>query len=398
MALKKFGRVSKAAVLALSVIMLCMPLTACKDDEAESNTSSVVEAIPVDELMNPSVQQAPAPAAETQVETAAEPVEEVPVAAEIPAGMYVSELTGEPISEAIRDQRPVAIMVDNEKLALPHYGTAEADVVYEIMNSTANDRITRLMLIYKDWGNIERLGSIRSTRPTNILLASEWNAVLCHDGGPYYNKQYFDYRDWAEHFSGTFSRIANGKASEFTEYVVRGDLQKNFDSSGYSTTYNQYEPAGASESHFNFTPYGTVVDLSKKYDTLYTARYVSLPFKHNKSQLAFNSATGKYEYYEYDIHHLDEEDGEPLAFENVILQGCDFVQLDANGYLIYDVISTGPAMYIHNGIAVDCAWAKNSETDITRFYDVNGDELMINTGKTYIGLIPLDSWSSVRLE
>ncbi|MBR2123516.1 MAG: DUF3048 domain-containing protein [Lachnospiraceae bacterium] len=348
-------------------------------------------------MMNPPVQQAQVPVPETAAEPA-EQVEEVPVAAEIPAGMYVSELTGEPISESIRDQRPVAIMVDNEKLALPHYGTAEADVVYEIMNSTANDRITRLMLIYKDWGNIERLGSIRSTRPTNILLASEWNAVLCHDGGPYYNKQYFDYRDWAEHFSGTFSRIANGKASEFTEYVVRGDLQKNFTSSGYSTTYNQYAPTGAAESHFSFTPYGTAVDLSKKYDTHYTAQYVSLPFKHNKSQLAFNPATGKYEYYEYDIHHLDEEDGEPLAFENVILQGCDFVQLDSNGYLIYDVISTGPAMYIHNGVAVDCAWAKNSETDITRFYDVNGDELMINTGKTYIGLIPLDSWNSVRLE
>ena len=30
--------------------------------------------------------------------------------------------------------------------------------------------------------------------------------------------------------------------------------------------------------------------------------------------------------------------------------------------------------------------------------DVNGDELVINTGKTYIGLIPLDSWDSVRLE
>ena len=35
--------------------------------------------------------------------------------------------------------RPIAVMVDNEKVALKHFGTAEADIVYEMMNSTAND-------------------------------------------------------------------------------------------------------------------------------------------------------------------------------------------------------------------------------------------------------------------
>ncbi|MBR5896055.1 MAG: DUF3048 domain-containing protein, partial [Lachnospiraceae bacterium] len=39
---------------------------------------------------------------------------------EIPEGMYLSEITGEPISEELKDQRPIAVMVDNEKTALPH--------------------------------------------------------------------------------------------------------------------------------------------------------------------------------------------------------------------------------------------------------------------------------------
>ncbi len=63
-------------------------------------------------------------------------------------------------------------MVDNEKTALPHYGLTEADVVYEIMNSTANGRITRLMAIVKDWGKITQFGSIRSTRPISLMLYS----------------------------------------------------------------------------------------------------------------------------------------------------------------------------------------------------------------------------------
>ena len=96
--------------------------------------------------------------------------------------MYRSELTNEWIDESLKDQRPIAVMIDNEKTALPHFGVADADVVYEIMNSTLNDRITRFMVVVKDWDKIEQLGSIRSARPTNFMLAAEWNAVLCHDG------------------------------------------------------------------------------------------------------------------------------------------------------------------------------------------------------------------------
>lgn len=62
---------------------------------------------------------------------------------------YVSELTGLPTSIALQTQRPVAVMIDNDTKALPHYGLSEADVVYEMMNSTANKRVTRLMAIYK---------------------------------------------------------------------------------------------------------------------------------------------------------------------------------------------------------------------------------------------------------
>lgn len=317
----------------------------------------------------------------------------------LPEGYYFSELTGEPISEEIKDQRPIAVMVDNEVKALPHYGTSECDVVYELMNSTANDRITRLMCLVKDWDSIEQLGSIRSTRPTNIMLAAEWNAVLCHDGGPYYNDQYFS-QPWAAHFSGTFSRINNGKASEFTEYIIDGDLDSNFASnegnSAYSKTYNEFANEG---EHFNFVDYGTEINLDEKYSRSYHAKKITLPFPHNQSQLVYNEETKEYEYYEYGGRHEDAEDGKPLSFKNVILQNCDFSQLDEEGYLIYNCIDSGKyGWYITNGVAKDITWIKPSETGVTKYYDENGDELEINTGKTYIALVPSDSWDKVIFE
>ena len=111
-----------------------------------------------------------------------------------------SELTGLPIHDALVNQRPVAIMVDNEKTALPHYGIAEADIVYEMMNSTANGRITRLMCLYKDWTGLKQTGSIRSTRTTNIMVADEYNAVVIHDGGPFYINTYLA-QPYAAHIS-----------------------------------------------------------------------------------------------------------------------------------------------------------------------------------------------------
>ena len=45
---------------------------------------------------------------------------------------YISELTGLPIDKSLQNQRPIAVMVDNEKIALKHYGIAEADIVYEM--------------------------------------------------------------------------------------------------------------------------------------------------------------------------------------------------------------------------------------------------------------------------
>ena len=383
----------KAGILALaSVMMLSVILTAgCskKEKEEEAATSSVVEKIPVEEA---------APIEEP--EEAEEETEEADSgeAKEVPEGLYLSELTGEPIDEALKDQRPVAVMVDNESIALPHYGTAEADVVYEMMNSTANDRITRLMVLVKDWGAIEQLGSIRSTRPTNVILAAEWNAVLCHDGGPFYINDYLSKANMKEHFSGTFSRVNNGKATEFTEYVVKGDLDKNFANSGYSKTYNQYKPED--DSHFNFTPWGKEVTLSDNYDVL-EAKAISLPFKHNGSKLNYNAETGLYEYSEYGKVHQDAEDAEVLAFKNVILQSVDFMQLDEHGYLIYDICNAAAqGYYITNGEAIPIYWSKtalDSGDILTRYYDTDNNEIEINTGKTYIGLIPSDSWDSMTL-
>ena len=298
-----------------------------------------------------------------------------------------NELTGLEISDSIASQRPVAIMVDNEKKALKHYGTAEADIVYEIMNSTANGRITRLMCIYKDWTNLGQTGSIRSTRTTNVMLADEYNAVLIHDGGPFYINTYLA-QPYAAHLSGGFSRIKNGKPREFTEYCFGPELVNRFAKAGIPTTYAQ---APERASHFLFN--GADTDLAG--GTVANNIDMGNIFVHNKSRLAYNAGTRTYDYYEYGQIHQDAEDSQVLTFKNVILQNVSFNQLDPNGYLTYNVIGSGSGYYITNGQAIPITWSKGSETGITHYYNASGAEININRGKTYIGILPSDTWGSL---
>lgn len=309
----------------------------------------------------------------------------------LPEGKVWSELSGLAVDKAIENQRPIAAMVDNEKTAYPHFGLNSADVIYEIMNSTANDHITRLMVVYKDWGNIEQLGSIRSVRPTNFMLAAEYNAVICHDGGPFYIDEYIA-KDYSRNFSGVFSRVKNGKATEFTEYIVKGDLEKAFSKSKWTEEYDEYYEG----PHFTFAPSASPItneegEAAENVD-------LSAAFGHTSSMLKYDAQTGLYTYWAYGSEHLDGKTKEPLTFKNVILQKTSYSQLDKNGYLIYNCICEDwDGYYITNGKAVKIKWSKLGEKDQTKYYLENGDEITLNKGMTYISLVPDDAWDDITL-
>ena len=298
-----------------------------------------------------------------------------------------NELTGLEVSDAIANQRPVAIMVDNEKKALQHYGTGEADIVYEMMNSTANGRVTRLMCLYKDWQGLKQTGSIRSVRTTNIMIADEYNAVLIHDGGPFYVDTYFA-QPYAAHISGGFTRVKNGKPTEFTEYVFGTELVKRFAKSKLSTNYAMTLERG---THFLFNAAETDLVGGAVANNIDMSKI----FTHNSSKLVYNAGTKTYDYYDYGSIHTDAEDGQVMTFKNVILQDVSFTQLDKNGYLTYNVIGTGVGFYITNGQAIPITWSKASETGMTHYFNAAGQEISVNKGKTYVGILPADTWGNL---
>jgi hypothetical protein len=335
-----------------------------------------------------------------------EPEEEEVVYEETKEGFVRSELTNEWIDEKLENQRPIAVMVDNELTALDHYGVNQSDVVYELMNSTANGRITRLMCLVKDYEKIEQFGSIRSTRTTNVMLSGEWNAILVHDGGPFYIDNYIG-MPYCNNLSGGFARYSNGKPSEFTEYVTYesytnpttgksfAGLGDRIEKAGYSVEYNKYYEG----KHWKFASKGdNKIEDNKEGKKVVE---VDLPFPHNKSQLKYNDEKKVYEYYEYGKAHIDALDDEVTSFTNVILEAISFTQLDQNGYLTYNVTdsTTHEGYYLSRGIAVPITWSKAKPEGITHYYyKSTGQEIELNTGKTYIAFVPADTWDQLELK
>lgn len=95
------------------------------------------------------------------------------------AGQARSLLTGEWIDASLVRNRPIAIMMEDTKAALPLYGLNSAGVVYE---APVEGGITRLVAIMENYGDLERIGNVRSCRPYYVYIASEYDAVYVHYG------------------------------------------------------------------------------------------------------------------------------------------------------------------------------------------------------------------------
>ena len=104
----------KKAFRLIPALIAAVMLIGCGSEEEAAPPTVVPEPIVIDDSAEPDPVQEP----EAESSTAAAEPEEEPE--EVREGYYRSELTGEWTVEELKDQRPIAVMVDNEITALPH--------------------------------------------------------------------------------------------------------------------------------------------------------------------------------------------------------------------------------------------------------------------------------------
>ena len=76
-------------------------------------------------------------------------------------GKMQSYLTGEWVDEEIGNRRPISVAMPNQKSCLPHYGITNASVIYQM---PLRDNLTRLLCVFEDFDDLDRIGPVRSIR------------------------------------------------------------------------------------------------------------------------------------------------------------------------------------------------------------------------------------------
>lgn len=364
----------KIQVAFLTAAASAMVFTGCgNNDEPVTGTDVIVETT----------------VSETETETT-ETIAELPDDSIPPAeGMVRSKLTNEWIDEALYNQRPIAVMMPNEASAIPHYGLSEASVLYEC---NVEGSMTRMMAIFDDYESLEKIGNIRSLRDYYAYWAFEWDAVICHFGGPYYIDEVIS-KSTTDHLDGNvlsdpFFRSSDRKAPH--NAYANGSLVKGIMESKKMETTDR---GLADETHYNFTTSADPNTLTQ-YSSAEDASYVNMTgcYPVTRCYFEYNKEDGLY-YRSQNLSglsdgpHIDGANGKQLTFSNLLIQSCDYAVRDQKGYLWFSTVDSGDAWYITQGKLIKCTWKKDSEFAATRYYDENGDEITLNTGKTMVMII-----------
>ena len=233
-----------------------------------------------------------------------------------------SFLTGEKMESGQVAQRPLAVMFNNIIEGCPQTGIGRASIVYE---APVEGRITRLMGLFENYQDMDRIGYIRSSRDYFVYCALEFDAIYAHFGqatpyvGELLNSDRVDNISGAvagiDHpASSTFLRTSERKAPHNVYIDIRG-LLKDIKKFGYSQTYHDTH-----KPKFAFAPDGRRPDNSdgKQALLLYPGgKKTDLPNGFSKVQAYFeyDQKEGKYYRYQYGGPHIDESTGEQLSFD-----------------------------------------------------------------------------------
>lgn len=374
--------------LGLTMFLMMNMLLGCgKTEEPEGDAPLVV-------------QQQPAAEAEMQKPVEAGPSKEpegfsVIKERETVDGKRQSYLTGEWKDESVVKRRPIAVMIPNNSPAMPQYGISRASIIYE---APVEGRITRLMAIFEDFDDLDRIGPIRSSRDYFVYVAMGYEAIYCNWGlaRPYVEE--LINRDTVQNISAAvegiykpaheaYDRVSRpGYATEFTGYLFIDGMLKAADRLGYDWDYDEaYVP-----------PFTFAAEEVKAQDNYADAEEAAMIYPGGKSgnqggygaynpYFEYHADEGLYYRYQNGKKQIDEMDNSQLAVSNVVFQYCHGEVRDNHDYLAFGVHGEGDAIVFTGGKVIKGTW-KRYDGDATpaKFYDENGDEIIFNQGKTWI--------------
>ncbi len=320
-------------------------------------------------------------------------------------GKMQSYLTGEWKDASVAQRRSMAVMIPNNYLkvpgtsnysTVPQHGISKASIIYE---APVEGRFTRLMAFFEDYDDLDMIGPVRSSRDYYVFEAMAADAIYCNWGlaVPYVSDLINS--DKVDNVSVKLEGIDvgadeaygrglnSGYSKEFTSSLNIDGYEKAVDRLGYATTYEQSKHF---KQVFTFTDDGylaTYDDYPEATEIYpggtssnkggYSTSYGAVNFKYNPDDHLYYR-------FQYGQPHTDADTGEQLAVTNIIFKVCHGEVRDAHDYLSFRVHGTGTAYIFTNGKVIEGTWSHAGDNEPNIFYDKNGNEIVLNQGKTWM--------------
>ncbi len=315
--------------------------------------------------------------AEVTEETEGEVVEE-----EESDGKLRSLLTNEEITdESLVENRPVAVMFENTKAALPHYGLSKAGVVYQ---ATVEGNITRIMALFDDYSGLDKIGCIRSARPYYAYTAAEYNAIYFHFGQSINTEGLLDSFDGhliedINFIFDTHYYRDNSREAPHNAYTSSERMDEAIEAKGFERKQSDAYKDG----HFVFAKEENLLEDGE--DCVVLTTY----YPHDQPWFVYDEDTKTYARYEFGGPHVDQGNGEQLTFTNIIYMNVHQELYPGDkGYLNIPIAgANGTGKFFTRGKMIDIKWANTGDGQVTHYYTMDGEEIQLNTGKTFISLI-----------
>lgn len=303
-----------------------------------------------------------------------------------PQHSYINPLTGEGLDVDISGRRPVAVMFNNLKKALPQIGVSRADVIYEIV---AEGGITRMMGVFQDLEGVGDLGSIRSARDYYVSLARGHDAVYIHAGGS--PQAYAAFRDWdithIDFVNGPYGNMCwrdpERRKTAGLEHSLLTSSEKILEQmpsrfrldheAGYEVgwTFAQEAPAGGERADKLTVPFSN-----------YKTGYFTYDAEQNRYQIQQHISGG-------DVAYVDGATGEAVTVSNVLVLYTDVnpVKGDTAGRMEVRTTGTGDGLLLRDGMLYSITWRRDDSTDNYSFLDRQGGQIPLAVGPSYINVV-----------
>lgn len=297
-------------------------------------------------------------------------------------------LTGLPLLSGSPEDRPIAIMLNNLKGALPQLGVSQADIIYEVL---AEGGITRMLGVYQSVEGVGNIGSVRSARPYYLELALGHDAVYLHAGGS--PDAYAKIREW----NVTALDCVNGPY-EGTLFWRDPWRRKNL---GYEhSVITSGETITAFFPGYSFRKQHAADDtyeMSFSEDGVpeggQTAGTIKVPFSEYKTGIfTYESGTGSYLVSEYGKPYMDGNTEEQVEVTNLLIlkARCTNIAGDTYGRITVD-LGGGEGWFACGGSYVPIRWEKKYPDGQLCYYTDDGRPLTLGQGRSYVCIVPIRS-------